>query len=97
MFGFISAILHSGHSAGYPRPIVHFDNPTSHRSAMTENFFKAASFVRLPTVPDTSPYILFLFGGLQGKPKGEEFETMEELEEIFEEPSLARSVRKQCK
>jgi hypothetical protein len=68
---------------------MHFDNATPHRSARCENCFEACGFRHAPQPPyspDISPYDFFLFGDLKMKMKlkGEEFETLEELQEQVE-------------
>jgi hypothetical protein len=67
---------------------VHFDNATPHRSARSENCFEACGFRHAPQPPyspDISPCDFFLFGDLKMKFKGEEFETLEALQERVEE------------
>jgi hypothetical protein len=48
----LSEIVHGGRAAGFPRPIVQFDNATPHRSAATEisfNFPNSDIFSSHPT------------------------------------------------
>jgi hypothetical protein len=40
----LSEILLGGHAAGSPRPVVHFDNATPHRSAATKIAANFANF-----------------------------------------------------
>ena len=84
----LAQILGSGRNSHSPRPIVHFDNATPHRSARTENCFEACGFHHAPQPPyspDISPCDFFLFGDLKTKLKGEEFETLEALQGRVEE------------
>jgi hypothetical protein len=86
----LAHILHTGRNTHSGRSIVHFDNPTAPRSALSENCFEACGFRHAsqpPSSPDISPYDFFLFGDLKRKMKlkGEEFETLEELQERVEE------------
>jgi hypothetical protein len=84
----LAQILHSGRNMHSARPIVDFDNVTPHRSAMTENCFEDYRFPHAPQSPyspDISPYDFFRFGDLKMKLKGEEFETLDELQEKVEE------------
>jgi hypothetical protein len=70
------------HSAGSPRPIVHFDNTALHRSAVTGNCVQHCRFRRDPQPLyslDISPCDFFLFADLKTKLKGEELENVEEL------------------
>jgi hypothetical protein len=67
---------------------VHFDNATPHRSARDENCFEACGFRHAPQPsysPDISPCDFFRFGDLKMKLKGDESETLEELQERVEE------------
>jgi hypothetical protein len=84
----LAHILHSGRNTHSGRPIVHFDNATPHRSARSENCFDVCGFRHAPQplyIPDISPCDFFLFGDLTMKLKGEEFETLEALQERVEE------------
>jgi hypothetical protein len=84
----LAHILYSGRNTHSGRPIVHFDNATPHRSARTENCFESCGFRHVPQPhysPDISPCDFFLFGDLKMSLKGEEFETLEELQERVEE------------
>jgi hypothetical protein len=80
----LAHIPHSGRNTHSGRPTVHFDNATPHRSARSENCFEACRFGHAPQPPyspDISLCDFFLFGDLKMKLKGEEFETLEELQE----------------
>ena len=88
ILGPLSQILHSQHNPDAARPIVHFDNATPHRSTATEAFFERCRFRHAPQPPyspDISPCDFFLFGDLKAKLRGEEFETLEQLQERVEE------------
>jgi transposase len=90
LIGPLTHILHSGRKTRSGRPRVHFDNATLHRSVRSENCFEAWGFRHAPQPPyssDISPCDFFLFGDLKLKMKlkGEEFETLEELQERIEE------------
>lgn len=81
-------ILHRGRAGHSPRPIVHFNNPTPHQSAGTENCCQSFQFrhaLQHPYSLKISPCDFFLFEDLKTKLKGEEFETMGELQERTEE------------
>jgi hypothetical protein len=47
----LSQVLHSGCAGGSPRPIVHFENTTLHRSPVTENCSKNCQFRHPPDIP----------------------------------------------
>jgi hypothetical protein len=67
---------------------VHFDNATPHRAAASESCFQRSRFRHAPQPPyspDISPCDFFLFEDLKTKLKGQEFETMEELQQRVEE------------
>jgi hypothetical protein len=84
----LAQILQSGRNTHSPKPIVHFDNATLHRSIATETFFEGCRFRHVPQPPyshDISPCDFFLFGDLKAKLGGEEFETLEQLQERLEE------------
>jgi hypothetical protein len=80
---------------------VHFDNVPPHRAAASESCFQRARFRHAPQPPyshDISPCDFFLFGDLTTKLRGQEFETMEDLqgqvEKLFAEvtPDLIQRV-----
>jgi hypothetical protein len=79
----LSQILHSRRAACSARPIQHSDNAAPQRPAVTESCFESCQFRHAPQ-PTYSPDIRtcdrFLFGDLEKNLKGEEFDTMEELE-----------------
>jgi hypothetical protein len=80
----LANILHSGRNTHSGRPIVHFDNATPHQSARSENYFEACGLRHATQIrysPDINPGGFFLFGDLKKSLKGEEFETLEELQE----------------
>jgi hypothetical protein len=84
----LAQIRHSRRNMHSARPIGDFDNATLHRSARTENYFEGCRFRHAPQPPDSpdiGPCDFFLFGDLKTKPLGEEFETLEELQETVEE------------
>jgi hypothetical protein len=88
VLGPLAKILHSGQNAHFPRPIVHFDNATPLRSATTESFFDGFRFRHAPQPlysADVSLCDFFLFGDLKAKLRGEEFQTLEQLQEAVEE------------
>jgi hypothetical protein len=87
MYLALSQILHSERNIHSPGPIVHFDNTTPLRSAVTESFFEGCRFRHAPQPPDShdiSPCDFFLFGDLKAKLRGEGFEMLEQLQERVE-------------
>jgi hypothetical protein len=89
VLGPLSQILHSGRNTHSARPIVHFDNATPHQSAATQSFFEVCRFRHAPKSPynpDISPCHFFLFCDLKAKLRGEEFETLKQLQESAETP-----------
>jgi histone-lysine N-methyltransferase SETMAR len=78
----LSQVRHKGHSTSSPRPILHFDNASLHRSAVTENCFSSWQFRHAPQPaysPDISPCDFFRFGDLKSTLKDEKLKSMEEL------------------
>jgi hypothetical protein len=98
----LSRILHSGRATGSSRLTVHFDNATPHRSAGTDNCFQNCQFRHAPQPPqspDISSRDFLLFGDLKTKLKGEEFETMGQLQGQLEEllgQATSKTVRQAC-
>jgi hypothetical protein len=73
------------HSA---RPTVHFHNATPHGAAGNEQCFMDSQLRHAPQPPssaDISPCDFFLFGDLETKLRGEEFESVEALQTRVEE------------
>jgi hypothetical protein len=81
-------ILHSERATGLPRVIVPFGNAALHRSPGTENCFHSCEFPHRPQPsyhPDINPCDIFLFGDLKAELRGEQLDTMEELQRRVEE------------
>jgi histone-lysine N-methyltransferase SETMAR len=84
----LSEIVHNRRPVHSARVILHFDNATLHRPAVTGNCFESCQSRQAPQPPyspDSSPCDFFLFDDLKTKLKGEEFETMEEPQAQVEE------------
>jgi hypothetical protein len=84
----LSQVLHSGRDAGFPRLIVHFDNAAPYRSAVTEHCFQSWQFQHVPQPPDSpdiSPCHFFRFSDLKMELKGEEVESMKEVQDRAKE------------
>jgi hypothetical protein len=79
----LAQILHDGPIIHFARPIVHSDNATPHQAVASQSCFQRARFrhaPQSPCTPDIRPCDFFLFGDLKTKLKGQEFETMEDLQ-----------------
>jgi hypothetical protein len=84
----LSEILHGGRAAESPRPMGYFDNATPRRPTAADIAFQLCRFRHAPQPPchpDISPSDFCLFDDLKRKFKGEEFDTMEELQTRVDE------------
>jgi hypothetical protein len=81
-------ILHSERTTGLPKVIVPFGNATLHRSPGTENCFQRCEFPHRPQPsyhPDINSCDFFLFADLKAELRGEQLDTIEELQMRVEE------------